>query len=301
VIDGQAESERMASMYDVQQWARALGEWLSKSLKWSSLTTIGQSPLVRFTILIPFIGYMILFNSHVLEWLNLSIDHVSQISGKIIDRDIQTSYTSNRLNFLYFGLVLVGLASTLFAIVAPEEIKRHPLPAEYITYVEPIATTIFTRTSFGRVIDAFMKLNTEEQRSPMFSLSPFSFPSIVSHRLHSLITTLYESTDLGDPEGHDNQDLIFEESLYTGSGYLKTDEIIEKLYFERRIEFEFVRRIFRTAMDYKKDVFFLEHMTLDYSKFYTRMIISALYGIGFALLLIPTIQTTWQLLINWML
>jgi len=39
---------------------------------WDILRKVGQSRLIGLTILVPVIGYMILFNDHLIHWFELS-------------------------------------------------------------------------------------------------------------------------------------------------------------------------------------------------------------------------------------
>ncbi len=43
-------------------------------LPWSSIRRIGQSRLLSLTIVVPFLGSLLLFNQHVVELLTLSPD-----------------------------------------------------------------------------------------------------------------------------------------------------------------------------------------------------------------------------------
>jgi hypothetical protein len=276
--------------------------FLSESFSWSALTTIGQSPFVRLTIVMPFVGYILLFNTHLQDYLSISRDHASDLFPGNNSGEIAEQITINRLNFLYFGLVFVGLASSLYALFSPREIKNHPLPADYINYTSPVATDNLTRTAFERVLSAFMAADTAEERSPLSALASRSFPDIAAQRLHSFVRAIYVKTEFGFEQSEDDPssgEEVFSE-IRSGSGYLLTDVLIEKLWANRRMEWALTEPMFAMAMDYKKDVFYIEHLTLDYSRFGLRCTVAFLYGIGFALLLIPTIETTIRLAVNWL-
>lgn len=47
------------------------------------------------------------------------------------------------------------------------------------------------------------------------------------------------------------------------------------------------------------DVFFLEYISLEYSAFFQRVNVAAIYAVGFALLLIPTITTIGIIIRGW--
>ncbi|HEV2078680.1 MAG TPA: hypothetical protein VGR19_02120 [Allosphingosinicella sp.] len=90
---------------------------LEEATRWSKLRAIGNSGLVRSSALIPIIGYLILLNDKVADWI--------QILG---DVDI-----SPRLIMLYVGLSFVGTASILYSIFCPEIIRRYGTAVEYTT------------------------------------------------------------------------------------------------------------------------------------------------------------------------
>lgn len=289
-------------LHRIREFFRRVGILLSESFSWSALTTIGQSYFVRLTIIMPFVGYAILFNSHIQEYFVVSRDHVSDIYSGIVSDNVVERMSISRLNFLYFGLVFVGFASSLYALFSPREIKSHPLPADYINYTSPIATDNLTRTALDRVFSAFMMANSDEERSPLSSLASLSFPDMAAQRVHSLVSDIYHKAtgERDDPDDDPMWDDTIHVELYTGSGYLMTDIIIEKLHNNRRFEWNFTQPMIDTAMEYKKDIFYIEHLVLDYSRFRLRCLVALLYGIGFTLLLIPTIETTIRLAVNWL-
>jgi hypothetical protein len=91
-------------------------------VSWCLLRSIGNSKAAKLTILIPLIGYLILLNEDVISHLELS----KQIFGAPADA------TLTRLLLIYCGLVFVAVASTIFAIACPLEVKRYASSEEYI-------------------------------------------------------------------------------------------------------------------------------------------------------------------------
>jgi hypothetical protein len=66
---------------------------LEQAPTWSTLRTIGQSRVLSLTILVPFVGYLILFNEHVLSLLTLWPELFGGADAIV-----------GRLYFIYFGL-----------------------------------------------------------------------------------------------------------------------------------------------------------------------------------------------------
>jgi hypothetical protein len=93
---------------------------------WSTLRSIGNSPIVKLTIVIPVIGYLILFNQTLSQHLTL----VHEIFGK--HESPSSGTVSWRLIFLYLGLCAFAAGSGLFAIFCPRELKKYGSATEYI-------------------------------------------------------------------------------------------------------------------------------------------------------------------------
>jgi hypothetical protein len=95
---------------------------------WTVLRPIGNSWAARLTILIPLVGYFIIFNDE------LSHSHlatlITELEGKTPE-NLGLSI-SPRLFQVYFGLCFVAVATALYAWACPGVIKRHPSAGEYI-------------------------------------------------------------------------------------------------------------------------------------------------------------------------
>ena len=266
-------------------------EGLSEAINWSSLGTVGQSHVVKLTIFVPFVGYILFFNSHINEIISLTTDVFKvDIAAKNI--------VSWRLTCTYFGLLILGLGTSLYVLFAPEAIKRHPLIADYIQYQESIATPVLLKSSLDRVLGAYTTSGTAETRSSFFSYYPLDYPAEVSNRLHSFINDVFEKTEHAvDDSADENNEFL--QHFYTGSGYINTDAVIESLWSSPKITWAFTRPIIEEAIRSPRDVFFLEHMSLNYRAFKIRFVVAFLFLIGFSLLLVPTISTSYALIRIW--
>jgi hypothetical protein len=101
--------------------------WRSFTL-WHNLRSIGNSTLARMTIVIPVVGYLILFNEKLQDYL--------QISTELLGHP-QAGSGLPRLLAIYFGLCFVAVASTLFALFCPLQVKKYASAEEYIASDEP--------------------------------------------------------------------------------------------------------------------------------------------------------------------
>ena len=87
--------------------------------RWSKLRSIGNSQAAKLTILIPLVGYMIIFNETIASYLQLS----NELVGLSVEGSGSTA--SPRLLLIYFGLCWVALGSAIYAWRCPGFIKRY--------------------------------------------------------------------------------------------------------------------------------------------------------------------------------
>jgi len=78
------------------------------------------------TVLIPVLGYMLIFNERIIPYLGLT----EELLGRQL-HSIDPIHVSWRLLFIYFGLCLLALGSILYQIFCPPEIKRHATAVDY--------------------------------------------------------------------------------------------------------------------------------------------------------------------------
>ncbi|MER8780349.1 hypothetical protein NKH60_03645 [Mesorhizobium sp. M1006] len=174
--------------------------------------------------------------------------------------------------------------------------------------MDSIATENLTRASLDNLLGIFVGSNDDEQRHPIFGVPSLSFPSEVSSLTHAFIRSVFLKSEWArkppqpEPEpDDDNQQEEFPEDeayladLYTGSGYLLTNVIVERMYANRRFDWYFVDSMFTSALQSSRDVFVLEHQALDCSNFLGRAVVSAFYALGFSILFIPTAKITFAI------
>jgi hypothetical protein len=93
--------------------------------KWSRLRTVGNSVPVKLTILIPLVGYLIIFNDKVIEYLHL----IREMGGHNPDT---TSAVSPRLLLVYFGLCALALGTAIYSYLCPDQVKHYASSAAYV-------------------------------------------------------------------------------------------------------------------------------------------------------------------------
>lgn len=132
----------------------------------------------------------------------------------------------------------------------------------------------------------------------MFDARRIAFPSDVSGDLHRFVERLFLATEFSDEEYEPASDRLGSR-FWTGSGYLMTDEVLDVAYSGRRVERIMHRALLDEAVAHPTDVFYLEHRALEYRQATARIIVFLFYAMGSALLVFPSILTSFMILKFW--
>jgi hypothetical protein len=95
---------------------------------WTTLRPVGNSWPARLTILLPLVGYFIIFNDALAQ--SKLVNLIREIEGRTPD-SLGLSI-SPRVFQIYFGLCFVAAASALYAWRCPGVVKRHSSAGEYL-------------------------------------------------------------------------------------------------------------------------------------------------------------------------
>ena len=85
---------------------------------------VGKSKIANLTILVPFIGYLILFNNELVTYLQLTKELLNIEAGK-------PNESISRLYFLYLGLTFIGFGSIAFSVFCPKIVKSSSTEYEF--------------------------------------------------------------------------------------------------------------------------------------------------------------------------
>jgi hypothetical protein len=110
---------------------------------------INNAPFSRVAVLVPFIGYWIIFNDHFVKQF---AELWSELGG--------ASPRPWRLLVTYFGLCFVGVGSGLYHMFCPPELKRYPGATDYVAAIAPH----MSRIEEGRVRDALAKGDADSMK-----------------------------------------------------------------------------------------------------------------------------------------
>src|SRR5262245_23714640 len=116
--------------------------FVDRHSSWDKLRTLGNARLVKLTVLVPLIGYMILFNDQLLRYLELSSPyfHDAFIGGEVAGTGGLSLSLAYRLYLFYFGFTFLALGALLYEFRCPWQVKRHGTAAEFVRVEGPITT-----------------------------------------------------------------------------------------------------------------------------------------------------------------
>ena len=123
---------------------------------------IGNSSIVKMTVLIPVIGYMVIFNDYLVDYFQIS-RHLFEPT--YVQRSGGATIVSWRLLFIYFGLCSLGIGSAIYQFCCPETIKQFATSIDFIGA---------TRSHMGDVMLA--RLEGRLNADPLSSECPASAP-----------------------------------------------------------------------------------------------------------------------------
>jgi hypothetical protein len=93
-------------------------------LTWSKLRRVGNSSAAKVTILLPLVGYLIIFNKNVADFLHLA----SQFVGAP-----DTPFgVAPKLMLVYVGMCAIALGVVTFGSCCPAEVKAYGHPTPYV-------------------------------------------------------------------------------------------------------------------------------------------------------------------------
>jgi len=99
---------------------------------WADLRGIGNSNAVRASIIVPVIGYLIILNSTVADYLKLhGIEWVHQPAN------VWDHLWSLKLYLVYFGLMFLGVGAAIYQWKCPAFVKKYGDWADYVAGVAP--------------------------------------------------------------------------------------------------------------------------------------------------------------------
>ncbi|MGX9431791.1 hypothetical protein [Bradyrhizobium sp. LeoA1S1] len=93
-------------------------------LTWSKLRSIGKSPAAKVTVFLPLVGYLIIFNKNVADFLQLA----AQFAGA---NDAQFGIAP-KLMLVYVGACAIALGQVIYGSLCPAEVKAYGHVTPYL-------------------------------------------------------------------------------------------------------------------------------------------------------------------------
>lgn len=271
---------------------------------WSAVRRIGQSRLLALTVIVPFLGSMILFNQTVVEALSLSPElvrhwlHLGRDEGEQV-RDTAHALTLSRLYYVYFGLSFLGFGSAVFGLFCPTTVKDHSSVTAYQATEARFASRPRFRIMLRQIAyeACYWDWFDEDEHQFLFT-SPVWFrragvPTDFQILFQTVILEIYTEWCRANPESQLDAE-VYEDRR----GHPDTSKLAYAVAFPNRIQSIFVDELADVAFndDTRSDILALSFMAHDNSKPVLRLCTAGCYAIGFFLLLIPTAQTFYRVI-----
>lgn len=101
-----------------------------RSIVWSRFWAVSSSPAARMTVLIPLIGYLIIFNTKIADYLHL----IRELGGSTTEVGV-----SPRLLLIYFGLCAIAAAVAIYSWRCPNPVKYYGSANAYVSAVKDVS------------------------------------------------------------------------------------------------------------------------------------------------------------------
>lgn len=128
---------------------------------WADLRTIGNSAAVRASIVVPVIGYLLVLNATVADYMKMhGIEAPVWTSLNLWDH-----LWGIKLYLVYFGLMFLGVGSAIYQWKCPYFIKKYGDWADYVAGVAP-HTHVSNIDYLSKITGIHVfDLNTSDQQS----------------------------------------------------------------------------------------------------------------------------------------
>jgi hypothetical protein len=259
-------------------------EWLLQRVpRWDALRNVGNARLVKLTIVVPILGYMILFNEKLTDYYALSVQFLPAQSillvlfspGEDAKEAVSASY---RLYCFYFGFTLLGCASLLFLWRCPRLVRLYGSAAAFVAREE---RTVLP----GRL---YRMVNAIQQRrlQTTFPHLGYSLDEVRRFSLSHKAIVLSEGPDSyggiapKDTKAVPTEDL---QKLNAAKEIIAIGGVSDEIFTGLAVR--------GTAGPNIPHIMTEWFVPLKDTEPYVRLIASILYALGFVILAIPTLDT----------
>jgi hypothetical protein len=92
---------------------RRIIDALDRQSTWSKLRLLGNSHIAQATLVVPLLGYFLLFNENIFEYLRLHVNFCAKPACAV----------SWRLQLLYFGSFFIAIGAGIYGLRCPTVVK----------------------------------------------------------------------------------------------------------------------------------------------------------------------------------
>jgi hypothetical protein len=243
--------------------------------KWSNLARLASGNLPKLTIIAPFLAFIIFHNEPLQPILKLSDTRHPNVLIEYLARA--------RFDIFYLGLVIIGSGVAQFTLFCPRQITGYDGYEGYITFKEKTKTANGIAGSLKLTIAGFMKANQDADEMRDEDGGSLRYPRRFREGLISLVRAAARVANSS-------------ESVGTGHVQLESDtdlhQVLKSLDTNSSEEAKVRFKIFDSLGPFSIDVFRIEYLTADYSRPGARTLAFCLIAFGTAIVLIPTLITT---------
>lgn len=152
---------------------------------WTTLKKIANSKLAKYTIAIPVVGWLLVYNDNIILLLE-----------ELLDREIEITI-SWRLHVFYIGLALISVTAILYIIFCPREIDHYADSQDFIAREVSIYTPEYDAKMAERLSEEAI---TWALPSDAYRLQDGSFPldervRVNEEKIVDRLAKLYESAN----------------------------------------------------------------------------------------------------------
>lgn len=301
--------QRLSNM----RWALVNNRPIAR-IPWSAIRRIGQSRLLALTIVVPFLGSLLLFNHHIVDLLTLSPELVARWFGVSPTESGEAArrLTLSRLYYVYFGLSFLGVGSALFVLFCPLNIKNYASSIDFQNTEAPLVSNSRMSIILPEVAGHYIfwegdgsLIDFNDPDAPWYEttmLQRLGGPENFSRLFAVAILEIYVDKCASDVD-EDGTPVIDEDDaarFEDRRGRPDAWRIAPALYAGTRLDEPFKRSMQNLANTekYRFDILALQYMGEDHTKPIIRMVVAGFYALGFALLLIPTVATFCRVVVS---
>lgn len=285
-----------------------LREYLALRLpRWDALATLGRSRLLALTMITPFIGWLILFNQHLVDLLTLSPTLLTRWTGQTETTEMARGFTLGRLEITYFGLSALGVAAFVFNLACPGSIRKHDSVADFVEAQGSMMTRTRRLLTFRDLARVYLARFEDGEIRKHTLLGLAGYPRGLAAHMEGTILRVareafsHEMSVLGsDPPGSQRRRSVSEQfvgrtAISDETGTLSMRGVAG--FLSGTTPEQGILEMFDAKGEgTERDLIMLQYATLNYAKPAWRAFIAVSYAVGFGLLIIPTLGTFWRVL-----